>query len=93
MPTSKSGRLNLRIAPESLNTIREAAAAQQQDLSSFVLGAALDRARSVLAEERLLKLTPHEVNQLESVLEREPEVVPELRAVLRRVSSRESGVG
>jgi len=93
MPTSKSGRLNLRIAPESLNTIREAAAAQQQDLSSFVLGAALDRARSVLAEERLLKLTPHEVNQLESALDREPEVVPQLRAVLRRVSSRESGVG
>jgi hypothetical protein len=41
----------------------------------------------------LLKLTPHEVNQLESALDREPEVVPQLRAVLRRVSSRESGVG
>lgn len=85
--SEKSGRLNLRVAPEALETIREAAAAQQQDVTSFVLGAALDRARGVLAEERLLRLTPHEVTQLERALDREPEVIPQLASLLRRVAT------
>ena len=51
-----------------------------------VLGAAMERARAVLAEDRLLRLAPHEVNQLEEVLGSEPEVVPQLRALIRRIS-------
>lgn len=86
MPTAaaKSERLNVRLSLEALETIREAASVQQQDTTSFVLGAALERARGVLAEDRLLRLTPHEVNQLEQALDREPEVVPQLAALLRR---------
>ncbi len=37
-----------------------------------------------LAEDRLLRLTPHEVSQLESALEAHPEVVPQLAALLRK---------
>ena len=40
----------------------------------------------VLAEDRILRLTPHEVNQLERALDYEPEVVPQLRALIRRFS-------
>jgi len=80
----KSERLNLRVSAEAAGTIREAARVQQQDLTSFVLGAALERARAVLAEDRLLHLTPHEVTQLEKALDSEPEVVPQLAALLRR---------
>jgi len=83
----KSERLNLRVSSEGLATIREAARVQQQDLTSFVLGAALERARAVLAEERLLRLTPHEVNQLEKALDEEPQVVPQLASLLRRFGS------
>jgi uncharacterized protein (DUF1778 family) len=86
---SKSERLNLRVSAEALETIREAARVQQQDVTSFVLGAALERARAVIAEERLLRLTPHEVNQLEKALDAEPQVVPQLAALLRRVGSAE----
>jgi len=67
--------------------IRAAASVQQQDLTSFVLGAAMERARAVLAEDRILRLTPHEVNQLERVLDSEPEVVPQLRALIRRIGA------
>jgi uncharacterized protein (DUF1778 family) len=81
---AKPERVNLRLSTESLATIREAAAAQGQDVTSFMTSAALDRARAVLAEERLLRLTPHEVNRLESALEKEPEIVPQLMMVLRR---------
>ena len=86
MSEAKSARINLRLSPESLDTIREAASVQQQDLTSFVLGAAMERARAVLTEDRILRLTPHEVNQLERALDAEPEVVPQLRAFIRRVT-------
>jgi uncharacterized protein (DUF1778 family) len=45
----------------------------------------MERARAVLAEDRILRLTPHEVNQLERALDSEPEVVPQLRAFIRRI--------
>lgn len=51
-----------------------------------VLGAAMERARTVLAEGRLLRLTPHEVNQLEEALGSEPEVVPQFGALICRIS-------
>jgi uncharacterized protein (DUF1778 family) len=92
MPEAKSARINLRLSPESLETIRAAASLQQQDLTSFVLGAAMERARAVLAEDRILRLTPHEVNQLERALDSEPEVVPQLRAFIRRISVDREGV-
>ncbi len=57
----------------------------KQDLTSFVLGAAMERARAVIAEDRLLRLTPHEVNQLEHALDTEPEVNPQLRAFIQRL--------
>ena len=85
MSEAKSARINLRLSPESLETIRAAAGVQQQDLTSFVLGAAMERARAVLAEDRILRLTPHEVNQLERALDSEPEVIPQLRALIRRI--------
>lgn len=86
MSEAKSARINLRLSPEALETVRAAASVQQQDLTSFVLGAAMERARAVLAEDRILRLTPHEVNQLERALDSEPEVVPQLRAFIRRFS-------
>jgi hypothetical protein len=42
------------------------------------------RTRDVL--DRILRLTPVEVNQLEKALDSEPEVVPQLRAFLQRIS-------
>lgn len=87
MSEAKSARVNLRLSPEALEMVREAASVQQQDLTSFVLGAAMERARAVLAEDRLLRLTSHEVNQLEEALDSEPEVVPQLRAFIRRIST------
>ena len=86
MSEAKSARLNLRLNPKSLETIRAAASVQHQDLTSFVLGAAMERARAVLTEDRLLRLTLYEVNQLERALDSEPEVVPQLKAFIRRLS-------
>ena len=40
--SAKSSRLNMRVSEDALETIKEAARVQQQDLTSFVLGAAMD---------------------------------------------------
>lgn len=85
---AKDARLNMRLSAESLDTIKEAAAVQQQDLTSFVLGAALDRARTVLAEERILRLGPSDIQRLEAMLDREPEVIPQLAALISRFGHR-----
>ena len=62
-PAERSARLSMRIAPDALGTIREAAIAQQQDITGFVLGAAMDRARAVVLEERALRAGPADVAQ------------------------------
>ncbi len=80
----RSKRMNMRLTPEAYDTIKHAAEIQQQDLTSFVLGAALERARAVLAEDLLLRMTPHEVQQLEQALDREPQVIPQLQAMIKR---------
>jgi uncharacterized protein (DUF1778 family) len=84
MPTAnaRSERLNMRLSPDALSTIREAAAAQQQDVSAFVLGAAMEHAREVLLRDRVLQLTPRELDQVDSALDAEPRVVPELAALI-----------
>jgi uncharacterized protein (DUF1778 family) len=91
MSEAKSARINLRLSPDSLETIRAAAHVQQQDLTSFVLGAAMERARAVLAEDRILQMTSHEVNQLERALDSEPQVIPQLRAFISRISADREG--
>ena len=39
----KTERLNLRCSADAVSTLRNAATAQNQDLTSFILGAALER--------------------------------------------------
>ena len=87
MPTAnaRSDRLNMRVSPEALSTIREAAAAQQQDVSSFVLGAAMEHAREVLLRDRVLRLTPRELDQVDAALDAEPQAIPELAALIAAV--------
>lgn len=81
----RSARINMRIAPDALELLREAAALQQQDVTSFVLGAAMERARSVVMEQRVMTLTAREADQIEEALDREPRVLPELAALISRV--------
>lgn len=66
--TAKTDRINLRCTSETMRTLRAAAEVQDQDLTSFVLGASLDRARQVLAEDQALRLSYQDVNQLEKAL-------------------------
>lgn len=79
----RTARLNMRISPEALELLRSAAAKQQQDLTAFVLGTAMERARAILLEEQVLRLSPHAVLQLEKALDSEAAVVPQLAELIR----------
>lgn len=81
----RSERLNMRVSLEALDTIREAAALQQQDVSAFVLGAAMACAREVLIQDRVIQLTPRELDQVEAALDAEPRVIPELASLIAAV--------
>lgn len=88
---AKSERMNLRCSAESLATLRDAAELQGQDMTSFVLGAALDRARSVLAEDRILRLNPAEIVQLERALDANPTVIPQLARLFAGLDTKQAG--
>ena len=90
---AKNERMNLRCSAESLATLRDAAELQGQDLTSFVLGAALDRARSVLAEDRILRLNPAEIVQLERALDAGPTVIPQLSRLFGGVPVKNAAQG
>ena len=76
-------RINMRVTENNLDLIREAADANGQDMTSFVLGAALDRARAVVLEARVTRLSPSEAARFEAALDAEPRMIPELAQLLR----------
>lgn len=48
----RTSRINMRLTPESMALIRAGAAAQDQDITTFVIGAAVIRARELLANQQ-----------------------------------------
>ncbi len=76
-------RINMRVSEDNLGLIKEAAEANGQDMTSFVLGAALDRARAVVLEARVTRLSPSEAARFEAALDSDAEPAPELVELLR----------
>lgn len=88
--TAESKRINMRINSDNLELIREASEANGQDMTSFVLGAALDRARQVVLESRVTRLTPAEAARLEELLDAEASAIPALTELLRATAAQEA---
>ncbi|WAB82531.1 DUF1778 domain-containing protein [Microcella daejeonensis] len=82
--TTSQTRINMRISTEALDQIRDAARLQGQDVTAFVLGAAMANARQVLLEDRVLTMTPAEVLQLERALDADAAPSKRLREAVRR---------
>jgi uncharacterized protein (DUF1778 family) len=77
----------MRVAEPNLELIRDAAAANGQDLTSFVLGAALERARAVLLTDRVTRLNAVEAAALEAALESDSPPPPALVELLRQTAT------
>jgi uncharacterized protein (DUF1778 family) len=64
----KEARLELRLAKQSRKLIAEAASMSGQTMTEFVVGAAVESAGRVLAEERITRLTRRDSEQFVRIL-------------------------
>lgn len=86
----KSERLNLRLTSQSSQLIREAAVLSGQDVTSFVINAALERARAVIMEDSVVRLSASDAQDLAVAVDREAVPVPQLVELLRRAGEARS---
>jgi len=86
----KAEKINMRISRDALKQLREAASLNQQDLTSFVLGAALTQARKVMIERKTLELSEDEWQNLQAILEDETPLAPEIAARFARTQGSKS---
>jgi uncharacterized protein (DUF1778 family) len=69
MTGEKSARINMRISEDALERLRLAAKLRQQDLTSFVLGSAIEKSSELLLKERLTSLNKKEIAKLNALIE------------------------
>ena len=74
--TIRSERLSLRLTGTAKEQLRTASELAQQDLSSFVLGAALEKARQVQLDNLVITMSPSDFAFLEEAIAN-PGVPPE----------------
>ena len=81
---ARTERLNMRISPDALVTLRAAAASLQQDVSSFVLGTAVAKAREVLKDDATIYLSKRDWDFMEDYLTNDHEIPQGLRDLFAR---------
>jgi uncharacterized protein (DUF1778 family) len=84
MSDVKDARLQIRIKPEEKRLLEQAASASHLSVSAFVVAAAADRAESVLAERRMVVLSPEAAEAFSAALSRPAEVNERLAQALPR---------
>ena len=78
---ARSERLEARIAPDALATVRRAAQMQGRSLSDFVVAAAESAARTAIAEAQVVRLsTEDQIRFVEGLLGDEPPAPAMVRA-------------
>ena len=77
-------RIEARCSAWAKETIQRAAAESGRSVSDFVVAAALDSARELLLDQRVLRLNEHDTRVLLDELNAPPRGIPELRAAVQR---------
>jgi uncharacterized protein (DUF1778 family) len=80
----KNARVELKTSAELKDMLREAAAAAGLDLSAFILNAALERAESVLDNQRRRQLSIQSWQQVNQLLSEPAAPTLALQALMRR---------
>ncbi|WP_314138255.1 DUF1778 domain-containing protein [Buttiauxella noackiae] len=80
----KNARVELKTSAELKDMLREAAAAAGLDLSAFILNAALERAESVLDNQRRRQLSTQSWQQVNQLLSEPAAPTLALQALMRR---------
>jgi uncharacterized protein (DUF1778 family) len=80
----RTARIEARIAPDALETVRRAAQIQGRSLSDFVVAAAQEAAQKTLAEAELLRLSREAQEKFAALLLNPPAPSDALRRALER---------
>lgn len=78
-----TSHLHIRIAPENRATLAAAAQAAGVTLSDFVISAALDQARTALADQTVFALSATDFATVAAQIEANTEPTPELAALMK----------
>ncbi|MDI3359751.1 DUF1778 domain-containing protein [Lelliottia sp. V89_10] len=83
----KNARVELKTSNDLKDVLREAAMAAGLDLSAFILNAALERAESVLENQRRRQLSEQSWQQLNQLISEPAAPTLALKALMRRRNS------
>lgn len=81
--SNASGRINLRVQPQTKAKLLQAARLQKVKLTEFMIEAAEAAAELALAERTRFVLSPDKWQQFNAELDRPPRELPALRRLLR----------
>lgn len=82
--TLKNARVELKTSPDAKNVLREAAEAVGLDLSAFILSAAMERAESVLDNQRRRQLSNQSWELMNQLMSEPAQPTLALQALMRR---------
>lgn len=82
--TSRTARLEARIAPEALAVVRRAAEIQGRSVSDFVVAAAQEAAQRTVSEVEVIRLSRAAQEQFVTVLTKPPAPNPALKKAFAR---------
>jgi uncharacterized protein (DUF1778 family) len=80
----KKDRIDLRLTPETKETIEKAAMISGQSLTDFVVAATTERAREVIRESDAIVLSARDFARVLAALDTPPEPSPALRRAAER---------
>jgi len=87
-PTAPAARIELRTTKEEKRLLEKAAAHEQLDLSTFIMGRALLAAREVLGHSERIVLSERDTDLVLKLLENPPKPTKALIAAALRYNSR-----
>ncbi|MBF0436598.1 MAG: DUF1778 domain-containing protein [Magnetococcales bacterium] len=91
--TSRNERIDLRVTTELKSILVRAASLAGMSVSSFLVSAASDRAREILAEHEKITLTPQDWQVFLAALDRDDPPSPRLREAAQNYLERRQGNG
>jgi len=82
--TSRTARLEARIAPDVLSLVKRAAEIEGRSISDFVVAAARDAVRRTIADTEIIHLSRTAQEAFASLLLHPPKPTPALRKAFKR---------
>ena len=81
-------RINMRISKKKHEEIKAAAQLAEQDVTTFMISAAMEKAEELIANSNIIKITAVEALGIERMLKNPPPLNPHLKALLKQARAR-----